>query len=217
VSEIWKNHSIIWIIGKDKLKVEDMYMKKKTLGYMGLLLLFSILIMASPVPACAGNGCTRIQEGTLLRADGVPIVTGYDEWGYNYQAHLFNGTYCDAYRGAEWCKAWENIRLVMKWNDAWLSNKDCDGDGSLDRHFGFDSYKGSEAWHTNHMWVEYELDGALCQWDSFVKIAAVPVGAVLEGGIWFTEDGTEIGPRIWGEFAVIHQVISDPCGGFEGF
>jgi hypothetical protein len=193
-----------------------MYMKKKTLGYMGLLLLFSILIMASPVPACAGNGCTRIQDGTLLRADGVPIVMGYDEWGYNYQAHLFNGTYCDAYRGAEWCKAWEDIHLVMKWNDAWLSNKDCDGDGSLDRHYGFDSYKGSEAWHTNHMWGEYELDGTLCQWDSFAKIAAVPVGAVLEGGIWFTEDGTEIGPRIWGEFAVIHNVISDPCGGFEG-
>ena len=192
-------------------------MKKKTLGYLGLLLLFSIQIMASPTPVCAGMGCTSIQDGTLLRADGIPIGTGYDEWGYNYQAHVFNGTYCDAYRGAEWCQAWADVRLVMKWNDAWLSNQDCDGDGELDRHYGFKSYIGSKAWHTNHMWGEYELDGTTCKWDSFVKIAAVPDTAVLEGGIWFTKNGTEIGPGIWRGFAVVHNEFNDPCGGFEGY
>jgi hypothetical protein len=41
----------------------------------------------------AKNACTTIQDGTLLRSDGVPVAVGYDEWGYNYQAHMFNGTY----------------------------------------------------------------------------------------------------------------------------
>jgi hypothetical protein len=44
---------------------------------------------------------------------------------------------------------------MMKWNDAWLANVDCDGDGLLDRHYGFGSYIGSGAWLTNHMWGSY--------------------------------------------------------------
>ena len=99
--------------------------------------------------------CTTIQDGTLLTSDGEVITTGYDEWGYNYQAHMFNGGYCDAYRDAAWCQEWKEDYLIMKWNDAWLSNKDCDEDGLLDRHFGYDSYIGSGAWCTNHQWGSY--------------------------------------------------------------
>jgi len=69
-------------------------------------------------------GCTTIQSGTLLRSDNVVIETGYDEWGYNYQARIFNGTYCDAYRSAAWCQPYADVELEMKWNDAWLSNQD---------------------------------------------------------------------------------------------
>jgi len=47
--------------------------------------------------------CTTIQDGTLQTTDGRVIETGYDQWGYNYQAHIFNGKYCDAYRNAAWC------------------------------------------------------------------------------------------------------------------
>ncbi len=41
--------------------------------------------------------CTTIQSGELLASDGSIIETGYDDWGYNYQARIFNGFYCDAY------------------------------------------------------------------------------------------------------------------------
>ena len=74
----------------------------------------------------------------------------------------------------------------MKWNDAWLSDVDADGDGLLDRHLGFDSYIGSGAWLTNHMSGEYAADG------------------------------TEIGPEIWGAFAIIQQVENDGCAGLHG-
>ena len=171
-------------------------------------------------PLAAGGrycGCTTIRSGELLASDGSVIQTGYDKWGYNYQAHLFNGGYCDAYRDAAWCQDYKDIRLAMKWNDAWLSNMDCDGDGLLDRHYGHDSYIGSGAWLTNHQSGEYVTEeGETCKWNYFVKIVAAPADAVVEEGNWYTADGTEIGPVIWGAFAIIQQIENDPCAGLHG-
>ena len=103
------------------------------------------------------SDCVTIKDGILLTSSGDPIVLGYDEWGYNYQAHMFEGYYCDSYRDADWCQPWKDVGLIMKWNDAWLSNKDCDGDELLDRHYGFSSYIGSGAWLTNHQWGSYDI------------------------------------------------------------
>jgi len=189
------------------------------------------------------DACTTIQSGDLLYAaghylDGEPLTTGYDIFGYNYQAHMFNGTYANVYLGGDgfppyegddeaylaanptvvskWYWPYRETNLVMKWNDAWLSNKDCDDTGLLDRHYGFDGYIGSGAWETNHMWGTYEEGGEICEWDYFTKIIAVPDYAILDGGIWYNTDGTEIGPDIWGQFATIQTVENDPCAGLEG-
>lgn len=163
------------------------------------------------------HGCTTIQSGELVDSEGNPIETGYDAWGYNYQAQMFNGYYCDSYRNAPWCQVYADVELIMKWNDAWLSNKDCDDDGLLDRHYGFDSFIGSGAWLTNHMKGMYlDANGAECYWDYFVKIVAAPEDAIVEGGNWVNADGTVMGPVIWGEFAVIQEVENDPCAGIEG-
>ncbi|MCK5343116.1 MAG: hypothetical protein KAR20_06920 [Candidatus Heimdallarchaeota archaeon] len=161
--------------------------------------------------------CTTIQSGTLLTSDGSVIEIGFDDWGYNYQGRLFNGKYCDAYRDADWCQPYADINLMMKWNDAWLSNKDCDGDDLLDRHLGYASYRGSGAWLTNHQSGEYEGDeGQVCKWNYFVKIVAAPADAVAVDGIWYGSDGVEIGAVIWGAFAIIQQVENDDCAGLHG-
>ena len=184
---------------------------------LAFVLLALVLLAALPTTAIGKpDKCTTIQDGTLLTSDGQVITPGYDQWGYNYQAHLFNGMYCDAYHDAAWCQPYKEVKLLMKWNDAWLSNKDCDGDGLLDRHYGYDSYIGSGAWETNHQWGTYEQDGKTCKWDYFVKIVAAPEDATLVGGIWYAADGTEIGPVIWGEFAIIQEVENDPCYGIHG-
>ncbi|MEN8123664.1 MAG: hypothetical protein ABFR32_00935, partial [Bacteroidota bacterium] len=52
--------------------------------------------------------------------------------------------------------------------------------------------------------------------DEFIKIIAVPEDATLTDGHWFNADGTVIGPVIWGSFAIIQEVINDPCAGIEG-
>lgn len=167
--------------------------------------------------ASKNEGCVTIQSGEIYSSAGFVIEPGFDEWGYNYQAHMFNGTYCDAYYDDVWCQEYKDDYLIMKWNDAWLSNMDCNEDGLLDRHSGFDSYIGSGAWLTNHQKGIFEdEEGNICEWDYFIKIIAVPEDAVLIDGIWYQTDGTEIGPMIWSQFAVIQEVINDPCNGLEG-
>jgi hypothetical protein len=170
------------------------------------------------------SSCTKIQDGTLYTSDGELVVLGFNPWGYNYQGHVFNGMYCDyhpVYRpggaGHEWCmENYGDVQLIMKWNDAWLANTDCDGDGSLDRHYDFPSYIGSGAWTTNHMSGSYDLDGKQCTWTYFVKIVAAPLDATVDDGIWYAADGTEIGAVIWGSFAIIQEVENDPCAGIHG-
>jgi hypothetical protein len=151
----------------------------------------------------AKSGCTTIQDGTLVASTGELLTTGYDQFGYNYQGHMFNGRYCDYDRvmGGDYC----DVVLIMKWNDAWLANVDCDDDNLLDRHNGFDSYIGSGAWLTNHQRGQGEAGD---DWTYFVKIVAAPADAYSEGGVWYNADGTEIGPVIWGSFAILQEVES---------
>ncbi len=49
-----------------------------------------------------------------------------------------------------------------------------------------------------------------------MKIVAAPEDAYAAGGIWYNADGVEIGPVIWGAFAIIQQVENDPCAGIHG-
>ena len=92
---------------------------------------------------------------------------------------MFNGRYCDYDRKSDTLQEYCDIQLIMKWNDAWLSNKSCDSDLLLDRHFGYESYRGSGAWVTNHQSGEYTEDGKTCKWNYFVKIVAAPESAFL--------------------------------------
>ena len=188
------------------------------------LVVSAILLATFGLSGAKVDKCTTIQSGELYGSDGSLLSVGYNEWGYNYNALMYNGMYCDyhpTYRpggpGYEWCQEnYGDVGLIMKWNDAWLSNSDCDGDGLLDRHYGYGDYIGSSAWLTNHMWGSYEMDEETCYWDYFTKIVAAPADATLVSGVWYAADGTEIGPVIWGSFATIQSISNDPCAGIEG-
>lgn len=142
---------------------------------------------------------------SYLGKDGYPPYGGDDE---AYYERLVDEGYADTVEEAEelmeglWYWSYRDVHLDMKWNDAWLSNKDCDGDGLLDRHYGHDSYIGSGAWLTNHQSGGQGKD----HWTFFTKVVAVPEDAYKEGSVWYTADGTEIGPSIWGSFAIVQDV-----------
>lgn len=191
-----------------------------------------IFVLAFSVSAAPKIGIT-IQDGILKYSAGHYLAgqllkTGFDIFGYNYQAHEYGyDSYVNVYIGRDglppydgndaeylalypqvatkWYWPYRNDQVAMKWNDAWLSNMDRDGDGKLDRHYGFVSYIGSGAWLTNHM-RGVNLDGT--KWTYFVKIIAAPSDATKSGGIWYTSDDVEIGPEIWGSFVVIQEINS---------
>jgi len=172
--------------------------------------------LAISISNSAGAECTSIQDGTLYTSDGRLLETGYDDWGYNYQAMMFNGGYCDAYQDAAWCQPYADVDLIMKWNGAWLSNTDCDYDGKLDRRLGKNSYIGSGAWLTNHQSGKVEVNGKLRKWTYFVKIVAAPADGYTADGMWYSSEGIVLGPVIWGEFAIVEEVVNDPAAGQHG-
>lgn len=161
--------------------------------------------------------CTTIQQGGLVDVAGHPIGLGYDPFGYDYQAHMFNGPY-DCYgRDATLCAGADpDHELIMKWNDAWLASSDCDGDRLLDRHYGTSGYRGSGAWLTNHESGLVPVGTKLRKWTYFCKIVAVPEDAVLVGPDFYAADGRRIGWAIWGDFAVTEEIYNDPSNGANG-
>ena len=176
--------------------------------------------------------------GSYLAGEIIPL--GVDPYGYNYQAHMFSGSYFNAYANSanlppytgddaaylaanpaaatHWAWPYRADQVSMKWNEAWLSNQDRDGNGKLDRHLGFPSYIGSGAWINNHQSGEYtDADGVEQSWNYFVKIVAVPSDATkTSSSVWFDASGTEIGPEVWGEFAEIQAVYNDTGTGEHG-
>jgi len=177
-------------------------------------ILMTILLVMVVAVALIWAQCVTIQDGVIKAKTGETLTTGYDEFGYNYQARIFNGRYCDYDRveGGAYC----DVELIMKWNDAWMSNKDCDLDFLLDRHYGYSSNIGSGAWLTNHQSGKVDVDGKMRKWTYFVKIEAPPVDAYKMDGFWYTADHIEIGPVIWTEFAVTQRVSNDPSLGEHG-
>ena len=159
--------------------------------------------------AYAADDCTRIKDGIVTDVTGHTLILGYDRWGYNYQAHMFNGPFDNHARPIPPVIE-SDTNLIMKWSDDWLSNKDCDRDGKLDRG-GADSDSAtntSKGWLTNHQEGDYEEGGEYYHWTYFVKI--VYVGPVPGG----TDPWADT--RLWGQYAAIERVLNDPHKGLHG-
>jgi hypothetical protein len=214
--------------------VKKKKMKTKTIAFLVIAAVVMSVAAMGAVMAEKKDKCTTIQDGTITygkvgdpSTDIIPI--GYDQWGYNYQAHMFNGKWCDYHPlfrpgGAkhDWCvENMADVELMMKWSDEWLSNKDCNND-SNDRGYSCDPENAkssgcSGAWLTNHEFGTYINDtGETCSYTYFCKIVAAPADAHVEDDVWYEADGTEIGPVIWSAFATIQEVENDPCEGLHG-
>lgn len=168
----------------------------------------AIIVLFTARPALA-QGCAKIKDGTITDSVGNQLSMGYDKYGYNYQAHMFNGLYDNFSRPATPVTEGA-VSLIMKWSNDWLSNLDCNGDGKLDRGgaAGADA-NISKGWLTNHEEGDYVGgDGESHHYTYFVKI--VWVGPPPAG------DDPWADKRIWDQYAVIEEVYNDPYGGHHG-
>ena len=198
-----------------------------------ILLITLVAIIASPASAGKPDGCTRIQDGVLTYSTGhyletQPIPLGYDPFGYNYQAHQFNGSYFNSYAGkadfppwegddevyldsnpgaeSHWAWPYRDVQLMMKWSDIWLSNRDCGEtpDGVLDRGGpGGTNSAANGSWLTNHQRGTDENGN----WTYYVKIVYPPGGVIDTSPADGIDDNTG-GEIIWGSFIVLQEVSS---------
>jgi hypothetical protein len=135
----------------------------------------------------------RIQDGVLTYSSGhwlagqlIPV--GYDIYGYNYQGHMFEGSYANAYLGrygyppypyegtqgqkdayltdnpgvdGTWVWPYRDDYLQMKWNDAWLSNQDRGGDGTTGGppDGALDRYYGFDSYIGSGAWLTNHMTG----------------------------------------------------------
>jgi hypothetical protein len=179
--------------------------------YFPGFLLVLLLVVFTAIPASAQSQCAKIKDGSIKDSVGNALTLGFDQFGYNYQAHMFNGTYDTSDRVADGLYLGNAVdyaddNLIMKWSDEWLSNLDCDHTTKLDRG-GAGTDALSKGWLTNHVEGDYlDLSGDSHHYTYFVKIVFDNGGAC----------GTTQPTCIWGTFNIIEEVYNDPFGGYHG-
>ena len=171
----------------------------------------TLAVATSPAAAFAAKAdptIATIKSGTILAATGEVIVTGTDQFGYNYGAHSFNGTYDSIDRnldGLYYGQTGDYVddHISMKWSDDWLANVDTNGDHKLDRGLADGKVSGiSQGWTTNHIEGDYDSDGDGTEdaaYTIYDKIAYVGEGGPL-----------------WGYYKVVQSVVNDPAAGLDG-
>jgi hypothetical protein len=118
---------------------------------------------------------------------------GYDDYGYNYNARLFNGAADGVDKnldGTVWGDAtYANDHLVMKWSKAWDDAR----------------FHGAD-W-TPDAWVDNEWNGNVPDGSGYTEHTKIVwVGPELEDSPYWREGGV----AIWGEFEVIFDQGQDP-------
>ena len=135
-----------------------------------------------------------VMFGLLLAVGSVSATGGFDQYGYNDTARIFNGT------GSSWCLgggqaadcmgAYSNDKLVMKWNAAWdtcNAGGDCTGAWTNNEWNGAVKGGSGAVWKYKIVWVgDYTANPSL-----------IPAGAY----------------GVWGEYATIMDQGKDPSYG----
>lgn len=98
---------------------------------------------------------------------------GFDQYGYNYQAHLFNGWY--GYSEKTTSDGTGNAWLVMKWSKNWVPQAN----------------ESVGAWVTNH-WSWYSSDISVSDWYGFGLISWTDQNSVPAGATYYVTEFMKI-------------------------
>jgi len=152
------------------------------------IILLIVLLAATTTLALADKPTDFDEFGNTTK---TASDNGFDEWGYNRTARIFNGTgwsWCMAkFDNATYCEAnygpWANDKLVMKWNSEW-DRGNLEGwsnppyNAWLNNQWNGKVQDGSgEIWHYKYVWVGpcgaygTPLDnGGYCIWGQFAVL-----------------------------------------------
>ena len=207
---------------RNKIFKGEEKMKRKILSVLLTLVLVLSFSLMTVVPVEAAK----------------PADKGFDQWGYNYQARIFNGLFGnsdenrpgdnnpDTYLGSstnsygykdtdgnfhEILVDVAGSHLVMKWSEVW--HMAVFGPDGI-RYNNDEEPWGQGAWCTNHVegtGTIYDIDGTTIIYQGHLTILSK---------IKWVGDTTGYTNPIWGEMAVIQKVVSKqgavfleiPCG-----
>lgn len=191
-------------------------------------ILVLLCIMFFVFSSCENNFIEEPLVDLKSGHSGNAELSGFDEWGFNWNAHLFQGYALNMLLGDHYFMNWShykkhvyngegkefwnmlvesytyfpylipyelfNAKLVCKWNDA-LINKD-------------GVYPAS--WLDSDGWIVFNYSGEAegKKWSSMRKLVTACSGDELVNGIWYNEDGEEIGldALFWNDLIVIQVV-----------
>ena len=172
----------------------------KKVGFVVVVAL-TLAVLGAGSAGAGPKGCTTLRDGVLKDSFGNTLVLGYDQFGYNYQAGMFNGTFDGLDRKLDGMyygtvDYYVDDKVTMKWSPDWLANVDCNGDGKLDRGTSGTSL----GWTTNHYVGDYvDGNGDLQHYTYFAKI------------VWVGPGGS-----LWGQYEIVQETYNDPAGGATG-
>lgn len=191
-----------------------------------IILLTSIFASVLIFTACEKS--LTVQPSPDLNSVKSGKVTGFNEWGYNWNAHSFKGILFNAligdnlYNGAffgDWEPyqgddeayleqypdavylpwAFRNVNVILHWNEALITSEGMYPDNLND-------WIDSGAWMTSH-YSGVDENGK--RWSLFLKMVAARETDHLdvENSIWYNSDGEEIGKQTdWPQLIMIQVV-----------
>lgn len=200
-------------------------MDKKRLAVLVVCLTICLAINSMAIAATIPSGTVTYWDGHYLA--GQPVQPGFDIFGWNFQARIFEGPLANSFLPWEGYPPYEGERAIdewmrFQWNEAYLSNQDGnDPDTHLDFHPFVDwpganhdtadgDWQGSGAVCWANFSYSTEVDGEWVPVWTHMMLVAVPLDAYLEllwgsfddcwCGVWYQyEGGPEIGVNgpIW--------------------
>ena len=58
-----------------------------------------VRVLAEKTDKPENEKCVSIKDGGLKTMDSEDVIVGFNDQGYNYQAKIFKGKFCDVYSG----------------------------------------------------------------------------------------------------------------------
>ena len=197
-----------------------------------VILYFSVLIFTTTFTACEKNFTDEYVNLSNLKSSIHCSNTGFDQWGYNWKAHQFNGilfnaiigdnlyngeffsdwdpytgddtAYLDKYPLAQYLPFWiyRQINVVMHWNETLISKE------------GEYPFPLEENWIDSDAWITFHYSGTdenSNRWSQFQKMVSARSTDYLDNdeGIWYNNENKdeEIGLyNSWDELIMIQVV-----------
>ncbi|RKD91872.1 hypothetical protein [Mangrovibacterium diazotrophicum] len=198
-------------------------MKKLTCVF-GIFLALVLVLSACQETALDEN----VTQEELKKANVK--LTGFDDWGFNWNAQQFNGYLINMMLGDSYFEGWPHYKQHVYngegsefWNmlvanyDYWIYMMPPELlDTRLNAHWNSGLIRKDgvypETWVNSNGWIVFKYSGEVDgqYWSHMRKLVSSRSSDTLSGGIWYNSEGKEIGfeSMYWPELIVI-QVVNE--------